>query len=273
MGQRFWGASFAVASAIFLALSAAVPTLAEQGAAISSGFRSTDTDLVQGSLVSTLADDATAIELATLNSSSRLVGVVSSAALIKLAQDQTYDVQVVTGGSILGLVSDINGNIRAGDKITISPIDGVGMLATDDGHIVGTALQSFDFSTASERQVLDKNGATKTIHIGATPIQVSTAYYIAPTNQFIPPFLNSIANDIAGRPVSTTRIVLAMVLLLLAFSSILALIYTSVKAGMISLGRNPLAAKVINRGFVSAAIITLLIMSAAALMTYLVLTF
>ncbi len=101
---------------VWVAISAS-PVFAEQSqsSAISNGFASSDTGLVQGALVSTLTDDAGAVELTTLVSSKRLAGVVSSDALIKLSQDQTSSVQVVTGGATLVLVSDINGGIRAGD--------------------------------------------------------------------------------------------------------------------------------------------------------------
>ena len=243
-----------------------------QSSAISSGFSSSDTALVQGALVSTLDDNAGAVELATLASRERLTGVVSSDALIKLSQDQTSTVQVVMGGTTLALVSDINGEIRAGDKITVSPINGVGMLAIGDGQIVGTALQTFDAEAASSQQITDQQGARKEVRIGAIPIQVDVAYYSAPTSQFIPPFLGNIANDIAGRPVSGLRIVLALILILLAFSCIFALIFTSVKAGMLSLGRNPLAAGAIHRGMANVVVIALLVMVAALVLTYLILT-
>lgn len=263
-----------VACLVCLLLFAAVPVFAQenQSPAISSGFHSTDTALVQGSLASTREDDASTVELATFESGDRLAGVVSSAAVLKIASDQSSTVQVVTGGTTLALVSDINGEIQTGDKITISPINGVGMLALSDGQIVGTALQSFDANAARSQAVPNKDGQSKTVHIGTIPVQVAVSYYTAPTSQFIPPFLGSLASDIAGRPVSSVRIVLGLILILLAFSSIFALIYTSVRAGMMSLGRNPLAAGAIHRGLASVAVITLLIMVSALVLTYLLLT-
>ncbi len=265
----------AAVSACFLLVFAMVPAKAQenqQSPAVSNGFHSSDTSITQGSLVSTTEEDAGAVEIATLNSVNRLVGVASGTAALKITPDQVSTVQVVTNGATDTLVSDINGSINAGDKVTISPLNGVGMLAVSDGQIVGTALESFDADAAQTQDIPDKNGQTKTVHIGTIPVQVAVNYYAAPTSQFIPPFLGSIASDIAGRPVSSIRIVLGLILILLAFGCIFALIYTSVRAGMVSLGRNPMAASAIHRGLASVAVIVLLIMAAALVLTYVVLT-
>lgn len=273
--RRYVGFVVVACGVVWLLAASATAVRAQEGqigAGVSSGFKSSDTAIVEGSLVSTQANDAGVVELATLDSSGRLVGVVSSAALLKLAPNQTATIQVVTSGATLALVSDINGEIRAGDEIAVSPINGVGMLAVSDGQIIGTALLSFNADAAGSRQITDETGAAKTVRIGTVPVQVAVGYYTAPVSQFIPPFLRSLASDIAGKPVSATRIVLGLILIVLAFSSIFALIYTSVRAGMVSLGRNPLAAGAIHRGLVSVAVIVLLIMVSALVLTYVVLT-
>lgn len=271
MNRRLpWGLIMIAGSVL---LFGSAQTFAQQGPAISSGFRSSDTNLVQGSIVSTLANDAAAIELATIESSQRLAGVVSSEALLKLSHDQALPVQVVTGGTTLVLVADINGSIRAGDKITISPFNGVGMLATNDGQIIGTALESFDQASASRREATDRSGKVQTVHINTIPVHISVTAYTAPSNQFIPPFLTAIATNIAGRPVPALRIVLGLILILLAFSSIFVLIYTSVRASMVSLGRNPLAARAIHKGLAGVMAIVVLIMVSALVLTYIILTF
>ncbi len=244
-----------------------------QSTAISRGYTTTTEDTVRATLVSTTGKDDKTIELATVNGADKLVGIVSETSLLQLSGSKKNQTQVVISGTTVGLVSDINGSIRAGDKITVSPIDGVGMLATDDSQIVGTAQTSFNAKNAKTREITDKSGKSHTVHIGSVPIQVGIAYYVPPTSKLLPPFLQNLANNIAGRPVSAARILLGSVLLLLAFISIFALIYTSVRAGIISLGRNPLAAGAIQRGLVGVAMTTFLVFVFTLLATYLILIY
>lgn len=248
-------------------------TVRGQGAAISRGFTTQDTKVVNAGLVSTVDDEAGEVELADSESRSRLAGIVSSVALVNLQSEETADVRVVLSGTAEALVSDINGEIRAGDKITVSPIRGVGMLATSDGQVAGTALASFDAESAEEQTVTTRTGESRTVHIGSIPIEVGVAYYAAPTSQFVPPFFQNLANTIAGRPVSFARILLSLILLVLAFLSIGVLIFTSVRAGIISLGRNPLAASAIHRGLLGIAFITLMIIAFTLIAVYLILIY
>lgn len=261
-------------TSLFLLLVAVPLADAEsQSTVISRGFDAKGTGIVQASLVSTASDDSNTVELANLKNANRLAGVVSKASLVELSQDKNKQVQVALSGTAYALVSDINGTIRAGDKITISPISGVGMLTTTDAQIVGTAGTAFTGKSAKTITVKDKAGKSHSVHVGAIPIQISIAYYVVPSSKLLPPFLQNLANNIAGRPVSVARILLGSVLLLLAFVSIFALIYTSVKAGLISLGRNPLAAGAIQRSLVGVAATTLLIFAFSLLATYLILIY
>lgn len=243
-----------------------------QNSAISRGFQTSEADIAAGALVSTKADDSSVIELATTSSSTRLAGIVSTTALVELSGNQQNETQVILSGSARALVSDINGPIHAGDKITASPIAGVGMLADTDAQIVGTAMNDFKPTDSQKKVIKDKDGKDHTVHVGSISLQIGISYYVAPTSQFVPPFLQNMADSIAGRPVSFMRILLGCVLLFLAFGSIFVLIYTSVKSGIISLGRNPLAATAIQRGLVGVVVIVLLIAALALLGVYLILT-
>lgn len=258
---------------LFLLIASSVAHAETQSAVISRGYEAKGNGIVQAALVSTTSDSSNKVELANLKNVNRLAGVVSKTSLVELSEDKTKQVQVALSGTAYALVSDINGSIRAGDKITISPISGVGMLATSDAQIVGTASTAFTGKNARTMTVKDKAAKSHVVHVGAIPLQVSVAYYVVPSSKLLPPFLQSLANNIAGRPVSVARVLLGSVLLLLAFVSIFALIYTSVRAGLISLGRNPLAAGAIQRSLVGVAATTLLIFAFSLLATYLILIY
>lgn len=243
-----------------------------QNKTIARGFQTRDTTIVPGALVSTLPKDTSSIEAAHSRSAQRLAGVASEAALIELSGNSDEEVQVIVDGTTQTLVSDINGPIKAGDKITASPIAGVGMKADTDAHIIGTARTDFDTTNGKQKTVTDKEKQEHSVRIGSVPVEVGITYYVAPSSQFVPPFLQSLADTIAGRPVSLMRILLSCLLLLLGFGSIFVLIYTSVRSGIISLGRNPLAATAIQRGLVGIIVTILLIAALSLLGTYLILT-
>lgn len=268
--NKFWLYGFFLVCSIFGLLAPIAGAQSQSGSAISRGFKADSANLVVGALVSTKNNDSNSIELSTIGNSTRLAGIVSKTALVELSDNDTNETQVILSGASVALVSDINGPIKAGDKITASPIEGIGMRADSDAQIVGTAQS--DFRSSDTQKITDKNGKDHTVHIGRIPLQIGISYYVAPTSQFVPPFLQSLANTIAGRPVSFMRILLSCIMLLLAFGSIFVLIYTSVRSGIISLGRNPLAASAIQRGLVGVVMIVLLIAVLSLLGIYLILT-
>ncbi len=246
---------------------------AESGrGAIAQGFEADNGNgaIVASALVSSKAGATHRVELATSQSASRLVGVAEDNPLVTISgADQ--EVAVVIGGTASIWVSDINGPVREGDKITASPIAGVGMLATADSQIVGTARATFETGRGQTRSVADQAGRSHSVHIGRIPVQIGVAYYQAPGSNFLPPFVQDLANNLAGRPVSLIRILFSGVLLLTGFISVAMLIYSTVRSAMISLGRNPLAAGAIRKGLYQMAAVTLVVLAGALLASYLVL--
>lgn len=243
------------------------------GGAIAQGFNidGTADDFVAGALVSTAASNAGHVQLATSGTAKRLVGIVGEKPLVALS-DGTAKTQVVISGSTQVLVSDINGLIRAGDKITASPIAGVGMLAKSSDQIVGTAQSDFDVSQAAAEQVADAAGKAHDVHIGRVSLQIGVSFYQSPTSGFIPPVVQGLADGIAGRPVSFIRIAVCTILLLLAVVSTTVLVYTSVRSGLISIGRNPLAAGAIRRQFLQIGVAVILVLGLVLLASYIILT-
>lgn len=239
---------------------------------IAQGFQgnSAKGTIVAGALVSTTADTSDTVELSTAETSTRLAGVVDEHPFISIST-ANKEVQVVSNGMTSVLVSDINGSIEVGDKITASPIAGVGMLATVNSQVVGTAQASFNSSKGQVRTVTDKSGASRTVHIGSMPLQVSVAYYQVPSSSFLPPFIQNLANSVAGRPVSLLRIILCGFLMLFGFIYIGILVYASVRSAVVALGRNPLAAHDIRRSLIQMGIISVVILGATLLAAYLIL--
>lgn len=238
---------------------------------IAQGFQSDNSkgEVAAGALVSMKEGSLRSVELATNNSADRLVGIIDENPFVTIS-NQNREAQVVLSGTTRVLVSDINGPVKSGDKITISPIAGVGMRATADSQVVGTAQG--DFAATTTKDVADKDGGQHEVRIGHVEIQVGVAYYQAPGSNFLPPFIQNAANSLAGQPVSLIRILICSILLLLGFTTVIILVYTSVRSAMTSIGRNPLAARAIRKGLYQVGFVSLVVVGGTLIASYLVLS-
>jgi len=255
----------------FFLLMAPVVSAQQSSSSIAQGFQADTSvgEIVAGALVSIKVGTLRNIELATQNTADQMVGIVDKNPFVAISREN-QETQVVLSGTTTVLVSDINGEVESGDKVTISPIAGVGMKATADSQVVGTAQS--DFKATSTKKIDDKDGKAHDVRIGHVEIQVGIAYYQAPGSNYLPPFIQNAANSLAGRPVSLVRILICSILLLLGFTTVIILVYTSVRSAMTSIGRNPLAAKAIRKGLYQVGAVSLIVVGGTLLASYLVLS-
>lgn len=261
-------------AALLVLLYMFIPSLGVRGASsIAQGFRSDQEGITAGAFVSLQPDNPNTVELSTPANSSRLLGVVGESALIELS-DGGSSVQVVTSGVVLSLVSDINGEVKTGDKITASPVEGVGMKATESGVIAGTAQADLSSVAISRRNITDRNGQEQTIQIGLLPVQVDTIFYSSQEDgSFIPSVIQDLANAVAGgRQVSPVRVLIAALLLLLLFVSIVVLLYSATKSSIISIGRNPLSEGAVHKSLFQVGLTIVGILAFTVILIYLILT-
>lgn len=248
------------------------PALADTQS-ISQGFRATDT-LGTGMLVS-FTDDSSklVVAAATTATADKMAGIVGQNALLELS-DGSKQTQVVTSGTTLALVSNINGDITAGDRVTISPIAGVGMKMIDDGTIIGTVQESFDQAKdVRDVPVTQRDGTQKTVKVGLLPVQVGVVYYQPPQKKTIlPDFIMQIARVVSGgKEVSVLRVLVAFILLIVGVAVIGVLIYVAVRSSILSIGRNPLAAKAVHQSLFEVGGIAIGILLVTLIAVYLVL--
>lgn len=250
------------------------PALAVASQSISQGFRA-EGSLGAGTIVS-YTDEASKLTVGTasVDTKDRLAGVVGRNALVELS-DGTTQTQVVTSGETLALVTTINGDVSAGDKIAISPIRGVGMKAIESGPVVGTAQEPFSSANdVHDVEVTDRSGKTQTVKVGLIAVQVAVAHFDADNQDksVLPDFILQLARSISGgREVSVMRVVIAMVVLLAGILVIGTLVYASVRSSIVSIGRNPLAAKAVHRSLFEVAGMAIGILLVMLIAVYLVL--
>jgi len=219
-----------------------------QAAAIAQGFTTDESKVVEGALVSLQPGKPGAVELASASNAQQLVGVVGKDPLIQLGGTGGGNVQVITNGVTVALVSDMDGEIKTGDKITASAVLGIGTKATSGVMVLGTAQADLSSVKTTEHFITDVDGQVHTVHIGLIPTQVGVSFYTDSSDKtFVPTFLQEFANSIAGKQVSAVRVLIAVMILLLSFISVAVLLYAAVKSSIISIGRNPLSASSVRK--------------------------
>jgi len=250
-----------------------LPAAAQGNSAIAQQFQAKDSGITAASLVSIVQNTSNTVELSKAQQGDHLAGVVSNESLIQLS-DSGSGVQVVTSGLTMALVTDLNGDVMAGDKITVSPIEGVGMRATEPATIVGTAQTDLVSAQAETRTIKDSAGKDVRVRIGLVQVQVGVAFYTPDTakdSSIVPTFLQELANKVGGRDVSPVRVLVAMLILLLLFLSVTVLLYSSIRSSIISIGRNPLSQSAVRKSLLQVGLTVIAILVFAVAAIYLVL--
>lgn len=267
---KYWGWT----ALLVILVCSLVPLARAQGSAsIAQGYRYGGEGLVvPGTLVSTQQDDPETVVPSSLDNADLLVGVAGNNSTLELS-DAESNLQVVRSGITPTLVSDINGNVQAGDRITSSPIEGVGMRASGNVVVVGIVQSDLDDANVSEREIADNEGVLHNVRIGLVPVQIETIFYAGETSKssFVPGFFQELANSVAGKQVSPVRIIVAAILLLLLFVSVTVLVYAATKSSIISIGRNPLSEKSVRRSLLEVGLTAIGVLAFATILIYLVL--
>lgn len=255
-------------------LAPTMPVGAATTTTVSQGYKAASAITV-GTIVSADNSDSQSVVTASIDNKNNLLGVVVDPkdSLLNLSSTSSK-VQVATGGVVLANISSINGGIAAGDKITISPISGVGMKASEAGKILGVAQANFNQSStnAQKKTVTDKAGQSNEIYFGQIPVVVGVSYW-APENSTTSGIVDTIASfasNIVGKKVSPLKAILGVTVLLIAMLISAIILYSSVSSSIRSIGRNPLSGSTIKRSLFQVILIVIMIMMFALGAVYLI---
>lgn len=258
---------------LLIALSVQSPLKAQT---VTQGYNS-DQSLQRGMIVTIKKDDGTKVELASQKNIDQLHGIVvnNNDAPVTLSSG-TSQVYVATTGKFKVFVSNQSGTINAGDYITISALDGIGMRAgTKEKVVIGRALESFDgkASSLSQTKVKDSAGTEVAVSIGRIDVDLkvsSNPLYRQPSAN-IPEFLQNASEAIAGKPVNPVRVYIGVGIFLISTLVALSLMYGGVRSAIISVGRNPLSKKSIIRSMTQVIIVGMTIFISGIFGVYLLL--
>lgn len=224
--------------------------------------------------------DAQLVKLATMDDIQNMFGVsvdpndlpikISNEAL----KNETF---VAVSGTYDVLVSTQAGEIKPGDFITLSSINGIAMNAGSDEVIVfGRAIEGFDGKGANlgTSQLKDTSGnVTQTVTIGSIPVTINIQRNpnITSTKTNLPDFLERIGQAIAEKEVSPIRMYLSLGITIVSLIAAIVIIYAGVRSGVISIGRNPMSKRSIFKSLFEVILTALLVLIIGLFAVYLLL--
>lgn len=193
-----------------------------------------------------------------------VIGVVSKNPAVSLSiqgEDAEKTIPVISSGNVEVKVSSENGDIKEGDLITTSSIEGVGMRATKTGYVIGTALDSY---SSKNTKTTGKINITLNLHY---------SYSTSSNLNTLSDILNLSLLATYESPSAIFRYVLAGVVVLLSFILGIFSFGRVASTGVEALGRNPLAGKMIQLGIVFNVLITVAIIGAGMFIAYIIVRF
>lgn len=168
---------------------------------------------------------------------------------------------VVNSGDIFVRVSTINGQIKQGDPLTTSNIPGVAQKADKTGYIIGIALGSYSQKDSKK--------------IGKILVSFAPKYFSGSAASSIRTnlidTLKNAPQAMSLSPLVSLRYILAALIAILSF--VLGFVYFGKVAmnGVEALGRNPLAAKLIQFSVILNLLLTISIIGVGLAIAYLIL--
>lgn len=241
---------------------------------------SADTPLDNGTIVQLSGNDPTQVKIATQANLQNMFGVTVDRSQLLLASSNDAlknQVFVAVSGTYDTLVSNQAGPIAVGDYLTMSSINGVLMKAgTEEKTVFGRATEAFDGKgvTLGTTTLKDTTGnPNKMVILGSVPVTVDIKHNPndKTTKVNVPDFLERIGQAIAEKPVSAVRIYLSMAITGLSIITAIAMLYSGVRNGVISIGRNPMSKKSIFRALLQVILTSILILVIGLFAVYLLL--
>lgn len=193
----------------------------------------------------------------------QIFGVITDNPAVSLERKTTSDNSeryVINTGKAYVRVSTQNGTIKKGDLIATSKVKGVGQKASQDGYVVGTALEGY---TNANQKTVGKILVSLNFAFQSSVTGLRTNLLDNLNLALTAPFLSS------G---TTLRYIFAALSVLLSFGIGMGYFGRVTRSGVEALGRNPLAGRVILISVIINSVMTLATMAIGLVVAYLILT-
>lgn len=244
---------------------------------ITSSF-SSDKPLQRGMIIALSKTDSTKVEAINSDRAADIHGVIVAGNDAAIAiSDEGQKVYVATTGKFDVLVSDQNGAIKSGDYVALSSVSGIGMRSDENQPLVaGKALEDFEGPASahylSKATIKDGNGNNREINIGRISLDIVIGKNpLAKNADSVPDLLRRAGESVTGQEVSAPRLYLSFALLITSTAITGSVVYSAVRSGLISIGRNPLSKKSILRSILQMIMIGFIIFFSGLFGVYLIL--
>lgn len=231
--------------------------------AIARGYTSDDAGLQNGMVValSTKSNDSDKVERASQENNQRIVGVVTNLdnSLVTVASGSSK-VLVESEGQVDAYVNDMNGTVKNGDLLVISPLRGVLMKAGDStSTVVGIAAADFSSAQADTYKVQEGSGS-KDVKIAKIKINLNRSGASNAAASAANSSLSKLGKAIVGKDVGEIRVLIALVIFFIVLVAEGGILYGAISSAITALGRNPLARKVIRREMIKVVLIAFMVL-------------
>src|SRR3990172_3389719 len=166
---------------------------------------------------------------------------------------------ILSEGRAVARVTASNGNIAVGSSITSSSVAGVGQLSTQNGYVIGSALEAFSPPNPAD--------------VGEIAIAINI-HYTSGLSRARSNLLEVLRGTLAApilEPLQSLRYFLAALIILISFT--LGFIYFGriSRASIEAVGRNPLARRMIYLSVVTNVLINIVIVFTGLILAYFIL--
>jgi hypothetical protein len=243
----------------------------QQTGAITRGYNSDDLAIKPGLMVA-LSENSTPdnpkVERASRDQAERVIGVATTIddSLVTIASSQ-QSVYVETSGEVDAYVVNLDGDVKRGDLLALSPIRGILTKATSYYPVVAIALEDFSREEAITYTIQD-GSTTREVLIHRLNVNLDRKAVSGLTLQEKESALARLGRSIIGREVAEIRVVIALVIFFIVLIAEGSIIYGAISSAINSLGRNPLAKTIIKRELIRVLFVALAVLALGVLAIY-----
>ena len=229
----------------------------------------------KGSIVSLKKDNPKEVELSTILNNKYLLGVVNDTGsnLITYSRGNS-ELAVSLSGEVQVFVTDVNGEIKKGDFIGASWLEGVGMKADSkkEQKLLGVALEDFNIDgNAKEYGEIDTPDGMKTVRVDTILIRLFNKDTSGSTTTTNTDSIEGFIRSIAGRDVSFAKAVSVSIIFLTSLVAAGFFVSSSIRGSFVSRGRNPRASASIYKGLLHVTTVAIIVIMIGTTLSYVVL--
>ncbi len=212
------------------------------------GYHTDDQELQSGMVVvlkATGTADKPQVERASRENIDRVIGVATEIEdnLVTVVSGEP-EIYVQNSGVVEAFVSDMNGVVKKGDTLALSPLKGILMRGDETLPVVGKALEDSTPGSAGAQTVAAGNGQMAA-NVAKITILLDSSLVTYPESELSESALQRLGRTLTGREVSEMQVVVALIIFFIVLVSESSIIYGAVSSGIISIGRNPMARRAI----------------------------